>query len=226
LRAITTVATLPKAHIDSFILIDPLRLFDRAVRRIKGMSNNAANERNGNDQGERNISAELKPPQQQAQKNVETIIRLEERAMHSRTPAIRIAGAVNRFAGSPSFILFHVFWFGAWILVNLRVLPIVAPFDPLPFSFLTLIVSLEAIFLSLLVLMAQNRMTKEADKRAHLDLQINMLAEQQGTIILSLLQRICKRLDIEGESDEITREMLEETDVHRLAEHLEEKLPG
>lgn len=190
------------------------------------MSNQVANNRTGNKKDGERISADPKPPPQQAQKNVETIITLEERAMHSRTPAIRIAGAVNRFAGSPAFILFHVFWFGAWILVNLRVLPIIAAFDPFPFNFLTLVVSLEAIFLSLLVLMAQNRMAKEADKRAHLDLQINMLAEQQGTVILGLLQKVCERLGIEADSNDILREMSEETDVHRLAEHLEEKLPG
>ena len=190
------------------------------------MSNNVANESNGKGKGERETSTGINPPPQQAQKNVETIIKLEERAMHSRTPAIRIAGAVNRFAGSPSFILFHVLWFGGWILVNLRVLPIIAAFDPFPFNFLTLVVSLEAIFLSLLVLMAQNRMAKEADKRAHLDLQINMLAEQQGTVILGLLQKVCERLGIEADSNEILREMSEETDVPRLAEHLEEKLLG
>lgn len=190
------------------------------------MSNPASNQRNPPDRTDEDAAIAMKSSSQQAQKNVETITKLEEQAIHNRTPAVRLADAVNRFAGSPAFILFHIIWFSGWILVNLRVLPIVTAFDPFPFNFLTLVVSLEAIFLSLLVLMAQNRMTKEADKRAHLDLQITMLTEQQGTIILGLLQKVCERLGIEAEIDDVMQEMAEETDVPRLAETLAANLPG
>ena len=189
------------------------------------MSNHARDQRNPDEKQALEAATATKSPPRQAQKNVATISRLEEKTKLSRSVAVRLADAVNHFAGSPTFILFHVFWFGLWILVNLRVLPVVAAFDPFPFNFLTLVVSLEAIFLSLLVLMAQNRMTKEADKRAHLDLQINMLTEQQGTLILGLLQKVCQRLDIDAELDDVMQEMAEETDVHGLAEILEENLP-
>jgi uncharacterized membrane protein len=73
-----------------------------------------------------------------------------------------------------------------------------SPFDPFPFSFLTLVVSLEAIFLSVFVLMSQNRMTRQADKRAHLDLQIYLLAEQELTTILHMLRGLCKKHNVEG----------------------------
>ncbi len=168
----------------------------------------------------------LKSPQRQARKNVEAITKLEEQAIHNRTPIEHAADVITRSAGSTPFIIFHLLWFGAWISINTGLLPAIKPFDPFPFSFLTLVVSLEAIFLSLLVLMAQNRMTKEADKRAHLDLQINLLAEQEGTVMLKLLQKICEHLGIEAEGDEALQEMIEETDVHQLAEELEEKLPN
>jgi len=98
--------------------------------------------------------------------------------------------------------------------------------DPFPFSFLTLVVSLEAIFLTLLVLMSQNRMIKEADKRTHLDLQLNMLAEQEATILLKLVQRIGTHLGVELDTDHAAKELTEETDVHRIAKSLDEKLPG
>ena len=121
------------------------------------------------------------------QKNIDTILELEKQAIQSRSTAEHIADKVTTFAGSTPFIIFHLVWFGLWILVNVRIIPGIT-FDPYPFSFLTLVVSLEAIFLTLLVLMSQNRMTKEADKRAHLDLQINLLSEQETTLTLRMVQ--------------------------------------
>lgn len=190
------------------------------------MSKSADHKTDADKRAAKNASTGVQAAQQQARRNVEMITKLEEQAIHNRTPIEHAADVITKFAGSTPFIVFHIFWFGMWILVNVGLIPSVAPFDPFPFSFLTLVVSLEAIFLSLLVLKAQNRMTKEADKRAHLDLQINLLAEQEGTVVLKLLKRISEHLGVEAESDEAVQEMAEETDVHRLAEELEEKLPN
>lgn len=164
-------------------------------------------------------------PHVQAQKNVEAVMRLEEEAIHRRSPAERLADKVTTAAGSTPFVIFHLFWFGGWILVNVGFIPGLTPFDPFPFSFLTLVVSLEAIFLTLLVLMSQNRMTKEADKRAHLDLQVNMLAEQEATVVLRTVKRIGKHLGLDEESDEEMQQLAEKTDVHHLAKTLDEKSP-
>ncbi len=153
-------------------------------------------------------------------------MRLEKEAVLSRSTAEHIADKVTTFAGSTIFIILHVLWFGGWILVNVGLIPGVTPFDPLPFSFLTLIVSLEVIFLTLLVLTNQNRMTQEADKRAHLDLQLNILAEQESTMTLRMVQRIGKHLGLEKEMDEDMRQLAEKTDVHQLAKTLEEKSPN
>ncbi|MEO6549787.1 MAG: DUF1003 domain-containing protein [Ferruginibacter sp.] len=157
------------------------------------------------------------------QKNIETILKLEKDAVRSRSMAENIADKITTFAGSTPFIIMHVVWFGVWISVNEGIIPKFAPFDPFPFSFLTLVVSLEAIFLTLLVLMSQNRMTKEADKRAHLDLQINMLDEQETTIILRMVQKIGKHLGLEEEMDDSAKDLSEETDINRVAKTLEEK---
>ena len=78
-------------------------------------------------------------------------------------------------AGGPVLIA-HVVWFAAWIAINLGMVPGVAPFDRFPFPFLTMVVSLEAIFLALFVLASQNRLSRQTDKREHLDLQIDPLA--------------------------------------------------
>jgi uncharacterized membrane protein len=159
----------------------------------------------------------------QVQKNIESIMRLDKDTSRQRSIAEHVADKITTFAGSTGFIIFHVAWFGGWILANLRLIPGIRPFDPLPFSFLTLVVSLEAIFLALLVLKSQNRMTKEADKRAHIDLQINMLAEQEGTKILKMIQRIGKHLGLEEEMDETIQQLSQETDVNQVAKTLDEK---
>jgi uncharacterized membrane protein len=157
------------------------------------------------------------------QKNIETILKLEKENLKSRSTAEHIATKVTTFAGSTVFILLHAAWFGGWILLNVGIVPGIRPFDPFPFSFLTLVVSLEAIFLTLLVLMSQNRMTKEADKRANIDLQINMLDEQETTMILRMVQKITRHLGLKEEINESLKELSEETDVNRVSQSLDEK---
>jgi uncharacterized membrane protein len=153
-------------------------------------------------------------------------MRLEEEAIHGRSRAEHLADRVTRVAGSTPCVMLHTCWFGTWVVLNVGLIPRVAPFDPFPFNFLTLVVSLEAIFLTLLVLMSQNRMTKEADKRAHLDLQVNMLAEQEATMILRVVQRIGKHIGLEEETDDDMQRLEEKTDVHQLAKALDENSPG
>lgn len=156
------------------------------------------------------------------QKNIEAIAQLEHRALVDRTIANRISDAITRFAGSASFLLIHVVWFTAWIVWNLHG----GRSDPFPFSLLNLIVSLEAVFLSAFVLISQNRITRQADKRGHLDLQINMLAEEEMTLVLRRLRRICDKLGIDSEGEiEEERELIKKTDPHELMRDLQDKLP-
>lgn len=155
--------------------------------------------------------------------NIEHIVRLQQQADKKRSGAERLADRVVRVAGDSPFVVFHGVWFGAWILLNLGAVPVIRPWDPFPFGLLTLVVSLEAIFLSLLVLMAQNRLSQDADKRAHLDLQINMLAEQEGTATLKMLEQICERLGIDTAGTE-EHELATATDVSELAKSLDDQL--
>lgn len=156
------------------------------------------------------------------QKNIETIAKLELESVLKRSIAEHIADKVTKFAGSTPFILLHVLWFGFWIIGNTTHVFGAKAFDPFPFSFLTLVVSLEAIFLTLLVLMSQNRMTKEADKRAHLDLQINMLDEQETTLILRMVQKISAHLGLEDNSEKTVKDLYEETDIGKVAQALDD----
>lgn len=153
-------------------------------------------------------------------------MRLEGNARERRSAAQRVADAITAAAGSTPFLILHVVWFTGWMLMNTGRIPGLSPFDPFPFSFLTLTVSLEAIFLTLLIIMSQNHMMKEADKRAHLDLQVNMLAEQESTLALRMLRKICHHLGIEEDDGDETSELEAETDIDALAETLEQKMPS
>ena len=93
------------------------------------------------------------------------------------------------------------------------------------FPLLNVIVSLEAIFLASFVLMTQNRMTKQADRRAHLDLQVNLLAEQELTAILQMLYALCQKAGTCARvNDARVQQLLRETDVVELAVTLEKAL--
>ncbi len=171
---------------------------------------------------EKEISA-MGHPENTVQKNIDTIIRLEKEAVKNLSPVEHIADKVTTFAGSTPFIIIHIIWFAGWILMNCDMIPGIKPFDPYPFSFLTLVVSLEAIFLTLLVLMSQNSMTKEADKRAHLDLQINMLDEQETTMILRMVQKITKHLGLQEAVETPIKDLCEETDIASVAKIIDEQ---
>jgi uncharacterized membrane protein len=116
----------------------------------------------------------------------------------------------------------HV-WFGAWVTVNAGAVRGIHPFDPFPFPFLTMTVSLEAIFLALFVLASQNRLTRQADMRSHLDLQIDLLAEREMTAVLQLLQDIAHHLEVQTSlTSEQLRDLMKKTDRRRLTNRLEE----
>ena len=157
------------------------------------------------------------------QNNIETILKLEKEAVQNLSTSEHIADKVRVFAGSTPFILLHILGFVGWILINSGIISAISPFDPFPFNFLTLTVSLEAIFLTLLVLKSQNQMTKEADRRANLDLQINMLDEQETTMILRMVQKIATHLGLEDEMSNSRKELSEDTDINKVSKKLDEE---
>ena len=161
------------------------------------------------------------------EENVRIIKGLEESALLGRSRAERISEWITSTAGRGPVLLAHLVWFVCWAAVNVDAVPAVRPFDPFPFPMLTTLVSLEAIFLALFVLASQNRLTTQGDRRAHLDLQINLLAEREMTAVLGLLQDIAGHLGVAhvAGSPRID-ELAQETDVHELASKLDEELPS
>jgi uncharacterized membrane protein len=161
-----------------------------------------------------------------AQQNVRTVSQLERDALETRSLAERVSDALTKAVGSIPSITVHALWFGAWIAINSGSIPWVRPFDPFPFGVLTLIVSTEGVLLAIIILISQNRMIRHADRRAHLDLQISLLAEQETTIVLHTLQRIARQLGLPQDSRDVeATKLIEQTDVYVMMRNLEDELP-
>src|SRR5688572_262143 len=159
--------------------------------------------------------------EQLTRQNVETVSKLEAATKAGSSVADKMADRINGFCGSMGFVYFHLAWFVSWILVN-TVFPTRYRFDGYPFSFLTLVVSLEAIFLSAFIMVAQNRQGVLNERRAQLDLQINMLSEQENTKMLCLLQQIASNLGINHGSDHEIELLAKAVKPEELARQIEE----
>jgi uncharacterized membrane protein len=157
-----------------------------------------------------------------ARKNIETVVRLEQASMESRSTGERVSDVITRFIGTMSFAVFHLLLFGVWFVVNLGWTPF-KPFDPFPFGILTLIVSSEGVLLAIFVLISQNRMGRQANQRAHLNLQIDLLAEQETTQLLQKVQRLLEHFGIEA--DRAAEALSQETQVEALVSELQKSLP-
>ena len=125
-----------------------------------------------------------------------------------RSPIERIADWMTRWSGSTNFLITHLIWFVVWMVLNTGILPW-QPFDPFPFGLLTMIVSLEAIFLSIFVLMTQNRESYIAELREELSLQVSLRMEAEVTKTLQLVAGLYTRLGHRVGEDPELKEMLQ-----------------
>ena len=156
------------------------------------------------------------------ERNIRTIIHLRTKTASERGLQDRIADLITSASGRMIFVYIHIVWFGIWILINtgkfgLRI------FDPFPYGLLTMVVSLEAIFLSTFVLISQNRLSAESDRRADLDLQIGLLTEHELTRVLQMLDAIQNKLGVEDRKDKELADLEMETrpedvleEIHRI----------
>ncbi len=129
------------------------------------------------------------------ERNIRTIIQLRKKARRDRSLQGRIADAITSFSGRMVFVYVHIVWFGIWILLNTGKFGVSA-FDPFPYGLLTMVVSLEAIFLATFVLISQNRLSEENEYRADLALHIGLLTEHELTRVLQMLDVIQSKMGI------------------------------
>jgi uncharacterized membrane protein len=137
-------------------------------------------------------------------RNIRALIEVRQQFEQRKGLQERIADAITRFTGSMLFVYLHALWFGGWLVLNSGVVPGMRPFDPFPFVMLAMIASVEAIFLSTFVLISQNRMAALSDRRAELDLQINLLAEHEITRLISMVDSVLRHLGADsGDAAEV-----------------------
>ena len=133
----------------------------------------------------------------------------EREARATRSAGDAFADGVTYFFGSTAVIFTHALFFGGWIVINSGLIQSVQPFDPFPFNFLTLVVSLEAIFLSIFVLTNQRRQSETDDLRQEVDLNVDLIAEEEITKILKLMAGLYKHLGIPAEKDSELSQMIQ-----------------
>ncbi|MGD0223765.1 MAG: DUF1003 domain-containing protein [Terriglobia bacterium] len=160
------------------------------------------------------------------QYNIDAIAKLEHEALHRRTATERVSDAIAKLVGNVGFLLAQLLLIFGWSLVNLHMIPGVRAFDPFPFGVLALVVSSESVFLTIFVLISQSRMARQSERRAHLDLQVGMLSEQELTTLLQMLQKLCQHMGVNVDSSkQEVQSFSKTTDVSKLASELEDKLP-
>jgi uncharacterized membrane protein len=164
--------------------------------------------------GPESLSASLR-------RNIKALEDRRRQEAASATREERVAQAITGFTGSMRFVYLHLALYGCWILVNLGVVPGVPRFDP-SFVVLAMVASVEAIFLSTFVLISQNRMAAAADKRADLDLQINLLAEHELTKLATVVGAIAERLGVPGATDAEMREVQKDVAPEAVLDALEQ----
>ena len=149
---------------------------------------------------------------------------IQKRLSERRTASDKLADFLVWSAGTITFVILHILFFSAWIAINLDLVSGIKIFDPYPFNFLTMTVSLEAIFLAIFVLMSQNRESKIADLRQEFDVQVNIIAEREITKIIHMLAYIMNHLNISYEKDAELRQMMRPLNIDEIREQLEHQI--
>lgn len=158
--------------------------------------------------------------------NIDAIIEAEQAANQRRSRSEVIYEFVGGSIGTLNFVALQLIGTILWVVINAGLITPVRPFDPFPFPILNQIIALEAVLMTAFVLMKQNRMSKLADRRAHLSLQINLLTERETTKIIGMLLEIGKRFDIQHKVlDEESSQLSRLLTIETLIEALHSKFP-
>ena len=163
-----------------------------------------------------------RPPAELAgvvERNIHALLARRRQEEQAKGWQDRLADRITQFTGSMRFVCLHLFIFGLWIVLNL-------PWSPLPhfdpsFVILAMVASVEAIFLSTFILITQNRMTAQADKRADLDLHISLLAEHEITRLVILVTAMAQRMGIHTAQDPELSELAEDVAPEKVLDTME-----
>ena len=142
------------------------------------------------------------------EQNIENLLCTEEERRRKMPRIYRVVSTITRQCGTVGFLVANAVFFAGWIAVN----ELVVTFDPFPYTLLILGVSLEAIFLSILILISQNMDAAESERRHHLDLQMNLLSEREITALMRLVVEMARRGGVPEELTAEARSFAHDTD--------------
>lgn len=147
----------------------------------------------------------------------------EAEELKKRSWSVRLADKLTSTFGSFAFLTLNLTFFLFWIVINIGWIPNIPVFDPFPFNLLTMAVSLEAIILTLIVLMSQNRQSFISSLREEIDMQVNLTAEREITKILQIIGRLAQKQGIKID-DKDYEEMIKDIEVSYIERKLERQL--
>lgn len=157
------------------------------------------------------------------ERNIQALLDRQAQEVRARSPQQRLAYAITAFAGSLTFVLIHVLIVSSWVVVNVGWTPL-RPFDP-TFVILATVASVEAIFLTSFVLITQNKMQADADRRADLDLQVSLLAEHEITRLIGLTRQIAEKMGVESASNSELDELERDIAPEQVLDSIDERTP-
>lgn len=146
------------------------------------------------------------------------------KANAKRTAAEKFADLLTAYFGRVIFLSVNVVWFFTWIVINTGLVPGVEPFDPFPFGLLTMVVSLEAIFLAIVVLISQNREAKVAEIREEIELQLSTMSEGEITKLIKMLSMLLEKQGVNLENDPELKKMMKPFNSEKIEKQLEQEL--
>lgn len=163
-------------------------------------------------------------PEENADVRRKAIRSFKAKADAKRTLPEKFADWLTSIFGSVVFLSLNALWFSAWILINIGWIPFVEPFDPFPFGLLTMVVSLEAIFLAIIVLISQNREARIGELREEIELQISTISESEVTKLIKLMAILMEKQGIKIHEDPELKRMLKPINNAALQRELEKEL--
>jgi|SRR3989344_5678728 len=162
--------------------------------------------------------------QRKSKQKREAIQSLKKKINSKRTWPDKVADWLTSALGTIFFLAINVIFFTGWVVLNVNIISGILPFDPFPFGLLTMIVSLEAIFLAIIVLISQNRQGKIAELREEIELYISTYAETEITKLIYLQTLLLKKNGIDISQDQEVKDMLESLEPVKIEEELKKQL--
>ncbi len=166
----------------------------------------------------------ITPHQETVLRRRKAIRSFKAKADAKRTASEKFADLLTVKFGTVTFLTLNFVWFTVWILINTNMIPGIEPFDPFPFGLLTMIVSLEAIGLAIIVLISQNREARVSELREEIDLQLNTISESEVSKLIGLMAILLEKQGVNIDADPELKKMLKPIDSAEMVRQLEEEL--